>query len=73
MVVAEEPAHPQPDRDPMPTDRCVDQAALVVAVYPGGRVIARGTARLAGLRGGPDLHTGVGLLDLLDRNGGQVR
>ncbi len=73
MVVAEEPAGLQAQHDPAPADRRICQAALVAAVHPARRASARGTDRQAGPRVSPDPHTAGGLLDALDRNGGQVR
>jgi hypothetical protein len=66
MIVAEEPADPQPEHDPAPADRRIRQPALVAAVYPGRPMPAAGAGRLGRLRAGPDPHTGVGVVDLLD-------
>jgi hypothetical protein len=72
-VVAEEPAHPKADYEPPAAEGRVGEPALVAAVHPGRGAAAVGADGCPGAGVCPDLHAVFDLLDLLDRNGGQVR
>jgi hypothetical protein len=72
-VVAEEPAHSQPQHHPTAAHRRIGQPALIAAVDPPRRLAARGAGRLGRSWRDPELHTGVGMLDPLDRHARQVR
>jgi hypothetical protein len=72
-VLTEEAAHAKAEHHPFAGDRRVAQSALVAAVHPGRGVTAVGAGGRAGAGVCPDVYGVFGLLDPLDRNGGQVR
>jgi hypothetical protein len=73
VVVAEEPADPQHDRDRPTADGRIGQVAAVAAVHPGGEQPAPGAPRRAGTDSGHQPHaTGSGP-DIVEHDAVQVR